>query len=133
MKQLEAALDKELRELLEKRRAIDERIARTDQDVKTTQARMKEIGDVQQEIQRLEDEIDFFRHVGRYLAQKSEEVKQAVKKMFNERIAEVYKLLEFDEDFEQIYLDDNFNLKIVRRFQGRKQLDSINTLSRQVV
>lgn len=130
VKQLEAALDKELRELLEKRRAIDERIARADQDVKTIKARIAEIGDVQKEIQRLQDEINFFRYVGQYLAEKAEEVRQKVKKMFNERIAEVYKLLEFHEGFEQIYLDDSFNLKIVRKFQGRKKLDeNINTLS----
>ena len=130
VKQLEAALDKELRELLEKRRAIDEIIARTDQDVKTIKARIDEIGDVQKEIQRLQDEISFFRHVGQYLTEKAEEVKQRVKKMFNERITEVYKLLEFHEGFEQIYLDDSFKVKIVRKFQGRKHLDeNINTLS----
>lgn len=130
LKQLEVALDKELRELLENRRAIDEKLARTDQDIKTIKARIQEIGDVQKEIERLQEEIDFFRHISHYLAEEAEEVKQAVRKMFNERIAEVYKLLEFHEDFEQIYLDDNFNLKIVRKFQERKQLDSINTLSR---
>ncbi len=64
------------------------------------------------------------------MAAKAEEVKNAVKDMFNERIEEVYELLQFDEDFEQIYLDDQFNLRIIRRFQGQRKLDSINTLSR---
>ena len=61
---------------------------------------------------------------------RAEEVKDAVKIMFNDHIKKVYELLQFDEDFEQIYLDDQFNLKIVRRFQGQRKLDTINTLSR---
>ena len=61
---------------------------------------------------------------------KAGEVKDAVKVMFNDHIKEVYELLEFDEDFEQIYLDDQFDLKIIRRFAGQRKLDTINTLSR---
>ena len=130
VEQLEAHFDKEVRELLEKRRKIDERIARTDQDAKTLQARIQDIGDVQDDILLLEEEIGFYGQATRHMAAKAEEVKNAVKDMFNERIEEVYELLEFDEDFEQIYLDDQFNLRIIRRFQGQRKLDSINTLSR---
>ena len=50
--------------------------------------------------------------------------------MFNERVTQVYRLLEFDKDFERIYLDDGFKLKIIRRFAGQKKPASINTLSR---
>lgn len=130
VEQLEAHFDKEVRELLEKRRRIDERIARTDQDAKTLQARIQDIGDVQDDILLLEEEIGFYGQATRHMAAKAEEVKNAVKDMFNERIEEVYELLQFDEDFEQIYLDDQFNLRIIRRFQGQRKLDSINTLSR---
>ncbi len=130
VRQLEAHFDRDVRELLEKRRRVDERIARTDQDVKTLQARIQDIGDVQQEILHLEDEIGFHEQAGRHMTTKAEEVKNAVKIMFNEHIKEVYELLEFSEDFEQIYLDDQFNLKIIRRFQGQRKLDTINTLSR---
>ena len=128
--QLEAHFDREVRELLEQRRRVDERIARTDQDVKTLQARIQDIGDVQQEIAQLENEIGFHEQAARYMTTKAEEVKDAVKSVFNEHIREVYELLEFSEDFEQIYLDDQYNLKIVRRFQGQRKLDTINTLSR---
>ena len=128
--QLEAHFDQEVRDLLEKRRKTDEQIARTDQDVKTLQARIQDIGDVQHDILLLEEEIGFYGQAMRHMAAKAEEVKNAVKGMFNERIEEVYELLEFDEDFEQIYLDDQFNLRIIRRFQGQRKLDSINTLSR---
>ena len=128
--QLEAHFDRDVRELLEKRRRVDERIARTDQDVKTLQARIHDIGDVQQEIEHLEDEIGFYEQARRHMTTKAEEVKDAVKIMFNDHIKVVYELLQFDEDFEQIYLDDQFNLKIIRRFQGQRKLDTINTLSR---
>ena len=130
VRQLEAHFDRDVRELLEKRRQVDERIARTDQDVKTLQARIHDIGDVQQEIAHLEDEIGFHEQASRHMTTKAEEVKNAVKIMFNEHIKEVYELLEFSEDFEHIYLDDQFNLKIIRRFQGQRKLDTINTLSR---
>ena len=130
VRQLEAHFDGEVRELLENQRRVDERIARTDQDAKTLQSRIQDIGDVQQEIVSLEEEISFFSQASRYMTIKAEEVKNAVKVMFNGHISEVYRLLQFDEDFEQIYLDDQFNLKIIRSFQGQRKLATINTLSR---
>ena len=130
VRQLEAHFDSEVRELLQNQRQVDERIARTDQDVKTLQSRIQDIGDVQQEIVSLEEEISFFSQASRYMTIKAEEVKNAVKMMFNQHISEVYQLLQFDEDFEQIYLDDQFNLKIIRSFQGQRKLATINTLSR---
>ncbi|PSP87307.1 hypothetical protein BRC90_10825 [Halobacteriales archaeon QS_4_69_34] len=53
-----------------------------------------------------------------------------MQEMFNERIQEVYNLLDFDEPFENIQLDQNFNIKIYRRFQGQTEEDTIDTLSR---
>lgn len=130
VKFLEEAVGKELRELLQRRREIDEKIARTDENIKTIKARVQELGDVRSEIDRLQAEISFLEQTHRYASEKAEEVKQAVKNKFNEQIAEVYNLLKFDQDFERIYLDDNFDIKIIRRFQGQKKTDSIFTLSR---
>lgn len=130
VRQLEAHFDRDVRELLESRRRVDEQIARADQDVKTLQARIHDIGDVQQEIVRLEEEITFHEQASRHVKAKAIEVKDAVKVMFNNQIQKVYELLGFDEDFEQIYLDDQFDLKIIRKFSGQRKPDTINTLSR---
>ena len=130
VKQLEATFDKETREKLERRRQLDEKIARQDQDRKTKIASIEQIGDVRTQILQFQEEISFCRQAGHLVLEKAEEVKRTVRDMFNERIAEVYRLLEFDMAFERIYLDDGFQLKIVRRFGDQKKPeDNINTLS----
>ncbi|MFW6118122.1 MAG: archaea-specific SMC-related protein [Chloroflexota bacterium] len=130
VKQLEASFDKETREKLENRRQLDEKIARRDQDRKTKIAGIEQIGDVRTQIMLLQDEINFYRQAQQSVSEKAEEVRKAVRDMFNNHIAEVYHLMEFDKDFERIYLDDGFQLKIIRKFGDQKKPDSINTLSR---
>ena len=129
VKTLEATADKNLQKLLHQKRDIDEKIARTDENIKTFKASIGRLGDVRTEIDRFQEEIGFLEQASRYSAEKAEEAKQAVKNEFNKQIAEVYKLLQFG-DFERIYLDDNFDIKIIRRFRGQKKQDSILTLSR---
>lgn len=130
VKQLEATFDKETREKLEKRRQLDENIARGDQDRKTKVASIEQIGDIRTQILQFQGEISFYRQLKHLVSEKAEEVKRSVRDMFNERIAEVYRLLEFDKDFERIYLDDAFQMKIIRRFGGQRKPDNVNTLSR---
>ena len=130
VKQLEATFDKETREKLGIRRQLDESIARRDQDRKTKVASIEQIGDVRTQILQFQEEIRFCQQLKHLVSEKAEEVKRAVRSMFNERITEVYRLLEFDKDFERIYLDDGFQLKIIRRFGDQRKPDSINTLSR---
>ena len=130
VKQLEATFDKETREKLEKRRQLDETIARRDQDRKTKISSIEQIGEVRTEILQFQEEIRFYQQMKQSVSEKAEEVKRAVKEMFNDRITEVYRLLEFDKDFERIYLDDGFQLKIIRRFGDQRKPDNINTLSR---
>lgn len=130
VKQLEATFDKETREKLEKRRQLDETIARRDQDRKTKVSSIEQIGEVRIEILQFQEEIRFYQQLKQLVSEKAEEVKRAVRDMFNERITEVYSLLEFDKDFERIYLDDGFQLKIIRRFGDQRKPDNINTLSR---
>jgi DNA repair exonuclease SbcCD ATPase subunit len=130
VKQLEATFDKETREKLERRRQLDEKIARRDQDRKTKIASIEQIGDVRTQIVQFQEEIRFCQELNHLVSEKAEEVKRAVRNMFNERITEVYRLLEFDKDFERIYLDDGFQLKIIRRFGDQRKDDSVNTLSR---
>jgi len=130
VKQLEATFDKETREKLEKRRQLDEKIARRDQDRKTKIASLEQIGDVRTQILQFQEEIRFYQQLKNLASEKAEVVRRAVRDMFNERITEVYRLLEFDKDFERIYLDDGFQLKIIRRFGDQRKPDNINTLSR---
>ena len=130
VRQLEATFDKETREKLEKRRQLDEKITRRDQDKKTKIASLEQIGDVRTQILQLQGEISFYRQAEQLVSEKAEEVKKTVRNMFNEHITTVYHLLEFDKDFERIYLDDGFQLKIIRRFADQRRTDNINTLSR---
>lgn len=130
VKELEATFDKETREKLERRRKLDENIARRDQDRKTKIASIEQIGNVRMQILQFQEEIRFYQQLKNLAAEKAETVRKAVRDMFNDRITEVYQLLEFDKDFERIYLDDGFQLKIIRRFGDQKRPDSINTLSR---
>ncbi|GAI67997.1 unnamed protein product, partial [marine sediment metagenome] len=130
VEQLEASLDKDTRERLERRRQLDEKITRQDENRKTKMASIEQIGDVRTEIIQLEEDTRFCQQLNQLVLEKAEEVKRALRDMFNERIGEVYHLLDFDEDFERIYLDDGFQLKIIRRFRGQRKPDSINTLSR---
>jgi len=130
VEQLEATFDKETREKLERRRQLDEKIARRDQDRKTKVASIEQIGDVRTQILQFEEEIRFCQQLKHLVSEKAEQVRRAVRDMFNKRVTEVYHLLEFDRDFERIYLDDGFELKIIRRFGDQRKPDSINTLSR---
>lgn len=130
VKQLEATFDKDTREKLEKRRQLDEKIARRDQDRKTKIASLEQIGDVRTQILQFQEEIRFYQQLKNLASEKAEIVRRAVRDMFNERITEVYRLLEFDKDFERIYLDDGFQLKIIRRFGDQRKPDNISTLSR---
>jgi hypothetical protein len=114
----------------EKRRQLDEKIARRDQDRKTKIASIEQIGDVRTQIMLLQEEINFYQQAQQLVSEKAEEVRKAVRDMFNNRITKVYHLLEFDKDFERIYLDDGFQPKIIRKFGDQRKPDSINTLSR---
>lgn len=130
VKRLEASFDKETREKLETRRQLDEQIARRDQDRKTKIASIEQIGDIRTQIVQLQDEINFYRQAQQLVSEKAEEARKAVRDMFNDRINEVYHLLDFHKDFERIYLDDGFQLKIIRKFGDQRKPDSIDTLSR---
>jgi DNA repair exonuclease SbcCD ATPase subunit len=130
VKQLEATFDKETREKLEIRRQLDESIARRDQDRKTKVASIEQIGDIRTQILQFQEEIRFCQQLKHLASEKAEIVRRAVRDMFNDRITEVYRLLEFDKDFERIYLDDGFQLKIIRKFGDQRKPDNINTLSR---
>gem|GEM_PF-4303427 len=130
VQQLESAFDKETRERWEQQRRLDESIARVDQDIQTLGQRINAVGDAHKEVVRLQQDVGFYQLSARHMMAKAEEVKEAVKRMFNTRIDEVYRLLEFEETFERIYLDDQFNLKIIRRLHGQPKGASINTLSR---
>ncbi|GAI89355.1 unnamed protein product, partial [marine sediment metagenome] len=112
VEELEATFDKETRKKLERRRQLDEKITRQDENRKTKIASIEQIGDVRTEIIQLEDGSRFYQQLNQLVLEKAEEVKKALRDMFNERIGEVYRLLDFDEDFERIYLDDGFQLKI---------------------
>lgn len=130
VQELESSVDKNLRNMLNRRRALDEEIARLDENVKTIRTEIESLGDIRSVIDYLVDEKSFLEEALSYVSGRAEAVKRVVRERFNQQIAQVYSLMEFDEVFDRIYLDDNFDLKIVRRQKGTTTHDSVDSLSR---
>lgn len=130
VKELEATVHKRLRNMLNRRRVLDEEIARLDENIKTIKAEIENLGDVRSIVDYLVDEKSFLEGVVAYVSRKEEEVKRVVRERFNEQIAQVYSLMEFDEVFDRVFLDENFDLQIIRRHKGLTTEDSVASLSR---
>lgn len=130
VQELETSVDKNLRNMLNRRRALDEEIARLDENLKTIKTEIENLGDVRSVIDYLVDEKTFLEEALAYVSHRAEEVKRVARERFNRQIAQVYSLMEFDEVFDRIYLDDNFDLRIVRRRKGTTTHDSVASLSR---
>ncbi|MFQ6676407.1 MAG: archaea-specific SMC-related protein [Fidelibacterota bacterium] len=130
VQELETSVDKNLRNMLNRRRALDEEIARLDENLKTIKTEIENLGDVRSVIDYLVDEKTFLEEALAYVSRRAEEVKRVARERFNRQIAQVYSLMEFDEVFDRIYLDDNFDLRIVRRRKGTTTHDSVASLSR---
>jgi len=126
---MESGLDSDVREIIERRRELDREIGRVDQKMMTIRSQIEDIGSIEHELTELEERFDFLSKFSRYMSLKAMEIKGIVCKMFNKYIAEVYGLLEFDDSFDRIYMDEDFSLKIIRQFQGRRRADSVDTLS----
>ena len=130
IRELEISVDKKMRNTMNRRRVLDEEIARLDENIKTIKSEIENLGDVRSVLDYLIDEKSFLEHATDYISKKVEEVQGAVRDMFNDQIAQVYSLLEFDEVFDRIFLDEDFDLRIVRRRKGLTTEDSAASLSR---
>ena len=129
VKELEATVDKQLRNTLNRRRMLDEEIARLDENIKTIHSEIESVGDVRSIVDYLVDEKSFLESAVDYVSKKEEEVKRVVRERFNKQIAQVYSLMEFDEVFDKIFLDESFDLQIIRRYKGLTTQDSVTSLS----
>lgn len=130
VKELEETVDKHLRNTLNRRRVLDEEIARLDENIKTINSEIESLGDVRSIVDYLVNEQDFLESAIDYVSKKEDEVKRVVRERFNEQIAQVYSLMEFDEVFDKIFLDENFDLQIIRRRKSLTTQDSVTSLSR---
>lgn len=123
-------IDSDVFDLAQERSQIDREIGRIDSRIDSIQQEMAEKEGVRERIDDLRDRVEFYEDAAEFMRDEAERLRQAVQDMFNEHIKEVYDLLDFDEPFESIQLDRNFEIKIYRKFQGQSEEDSINTLSR---
>ncbi len=130
VKELEAMVDSHLRNMLNQRRRLDEEIARLDENIKTIKAEIEDLGDVRSIVDYLVNEKSFLERAVEYVSRREEEVKTVVRKRFNEQITQVYSVMEFDDVFDKIFLDENFDLQIIRRQKGLTTQDSVASLSR---
>jgi DNA repair exonuclease SbcCD ATPase subunit len=127
---LRPKIDSEVFDLAQQRSEIDRKIGRIDSRIDSIQQEIEEKQGVREQIEELREGVEFYESAVEYMKNEAERRERAVQEMFNEHIDEVYDLLEFDEPFESIQIDQNFDIKIYRRFQGQTEEDSIDTLSR---
>lgn len=130
VEELRPKIDSGVFDLAQKRSEIDREIGRIDSRIDSIQQEIEEKQGVREQIDDLRARADFYEDAAEYMKDEAERLEQAVQEMFNEHIQEVYDLLDFDEPFESIQLDQNFDIKIYRRFQGQTEEDTIDTLSR---
>lgn len=127
---LRPKIDSDVFDLAQRRSEIDREIGRIDSRIDSIQQEIDDKQGLREQIDDLKERAEFYEESAEFMKDEAERRRRAVRETFNEHINEVYNILDFDEPFESIQLDQNFNIKIYRRFQGQTEEDSIDTLSR---
>ncbi|MDI6903771.1 MAG: hypothetical protein QMC77_08570 [Methanocellales archaeon] len=126
---LQKDLDERAKSIMEQRAQIDTELGRLDERVKSIEKQVKDMGDVQTKIDDILTKVQFFKDAELHAEKAAHELRTVVKETFDKRIIEILRVLEFKE-FQKIYLDDNFNIRINRQKKGRVEPDTIHSLSR---
>ena len=126
---LESSFDKETLGIIEKHRALERKMSHVRQKIEIIKSRIADIGVADAKFALLEKRVSFFEQIAHYVFLQAEKAQSAIREIFNQRTGEVLGLLEIDQ-IERIYMDEDFDLKVIRTFQGRKKAVSIDILSR---
>lgn len=129
LKELEKGLDEKTKNIMDQRSQIDTELGKLDERTKSIKKQLKDLGDTQAKIDEMLTKVKFFETASQHAEKTAHQLRTAVKENFDRRIMEIMGILEFKE-FQKIYLDDNFNIRINRQRKGRVEPDTIHSLSR---
>jgi len=114
LEELSKKLDSRVRELYEKRGKLEGQISETEKRLKETNGEIEKYAEIETEIKKIRTKLEFLKAATGHFRVQGNTVRKAIIEKFSERIMKVYQSLGFS-DFKNIYLDDNFNLKIERK------------------
>ncbi|MBU4501311.1 MAG: hypothetical protein KKA79_01870 [Nanoarchaeota archaeon] len=126
--ELEKALDPRTRGILQKAGEVESRVGETEGRLKGYNMEVEELSESQKIADQLQIKTEFLKSTIAYLTNRINELKDVVRKRFNERIKDVYEILGF-KDFEKIEIDDMFQLTVRRKCGDRTRTQEINRLS----
>jgi len=129
IEELRKGLDPAVIDTIKKHSELEIGLGILESDISRTEKAIKERGEVGEMIQKLDKRKVFLTSLMAFFQHESERrIKEAVA-AFNEKVMEIYKLLEF-EDFEKIYIDDyNYEVNVIRKKEGRSIKQPIKSLS----
>ena len=128
LKKLEKGVDRDLLDLYRKHGELEADTRITEAQIETIKRRLEEMSGVEARIRDTAEKEEFLKMASRYFSDKAMEIKQAIRKTFNERVMEIYNLLGF-RDFDRIYIDDMFHIQIIRTQRGKAVRQPIESLS----
>jgi len=129
IEELRKGLDPAIIDKIKKHSELEIDLGIVESDISRTEKAIKERGKVGEVIQKLDKKKKFLTSLVAHFQQESERrIKEAVA-AFNEKVMEIYELLEF-EDFEKIYIDDySYEVNVIRKKEGRSIKQPIKSLS----
>jgi len=103
------------------RNALERSLTRLEEQMRIARRRIDELKDVEDLLRDLRRREQHDVALQQLVEERKQRVAQVVRDRFNEQIREVWGRLEFDPDLHDIYLDDDFHIRILRRFPGREK------------
>lgn len=129
IKEIEEGFDENIIELMHAHEDLRYKLGVTDGEIEHTERAIKERADITGQVQFLDNKNKFLGQMITYMQNKAKSILDELINMFNERIREVYNVLEF-KDFERIYIDPNtFEVNIIRKREGKPIRQPITSLS----
>jgi DNA repair exonuclease SbcCD ATPase subunit len=126
--EMEKELDPKTRETIKKYDECITGIEIVENSIEIAKNEIEDKSDSEKLVERLQSRAEFLKQAKTHLNEKKTERKEIVRKVFNEKISEVYRLLGF-KNFERIWIDEMDQIKIRRVQHGRMITQEINRLS----
>lgn len=126
---VEKGFDESLIKQMREHEDLRYKLGVTDGEIKRTERAIKERADVTGQVQWLDKKQGFLGQMITYMQNKAKSISDELVAEFNERVKEVYNVLEF-KDFEKVYIDPNtFEVNIIRKREGQLIRQPITSLS----
>ncbi|MHA1971614.1 MAG: archaea-specific SMC-related protein [Candidatus Hodarchaeales archaeon] len=128
LKILEKSIDQGRAESIKLITALDGKIQRIQGKIEQTEKQISDKSQRIRQVEQIQTEHEFYSVFLPYLQRKEELVKLGVIQNFNDQIKKVYQKLSY-QDFEEIRIDEKFNLIVKRKKKGRSIDQPIESLS----